>query len=636
MNKKIDIGFYSELKEDVVTPPEEDQIPADDPPATTPLEFNQDVKSANASFTNTSFKQNIQDIIDQSQVEINHPTWDSIHIPVPDAIPNISIQTLSATLESVGFPPFPSNLFTSNKKSHSDQQKLVQALYWALENVLQEYRLKVHLSKHLQLKLKQLGDETKSLAAHVDDMQEQNNNDKAEHMETIKLLERKVKSLTSQLQEAEDAKSQTLKNLYAANEEAMKWKSKYNKVSEDLYREKERVAELVSKIAEDEEDKRLSMERAKEIAQTVVNQGSNNNRKKNSAAWKDIVDVVSFYEEKLRYSRGVAPNEDAKDTLAFGTQTDYRRSVNRPDSSPERTRIALLEEIKELREQLETTVSAFEEAQSEKELLKLKLLALKPGKEALKYGEVLTTRERIQRDKYNHKFKQYKIDELSSDESRIVLRKICESLNISAIGNIIESLQDVALTVRLVPKMQNFIRAVDEAVWSTDPEQDAFQSKGVSRERQLRKVEETVSRLISWRKLIDSDLVVLKQFQETVSRLAKEPEDVELSPSSLRSGPLRNIIMNLKQRINDKSPELVAFDEPANDYKGVLDIIRNMLQLEKDDDLFLKLDELKNAAFEYYEWVRKYSEWLDEHGATKTEDVFEDIYGLLLKQNDLA
>jgi hypothetical protein len=184
--------------------------------------------------------------------------------------------------------------------------------------------------------------------------------------------------------------------------------------------------------------------------------------------------------------------------------------------------------------------------------------------------------------------------------------------------------------------MQNFIRAVDEAVWSTDSEQDAFQSKGVSRERQLRKVEETVSRLISWRKLIDSDLVVLKQFQENVSRLAKEPEDVELSPSSLRSGPLRNIIVNLKQRINDKSPELVAFDEPANDYKGVLDIIRNMLQLEKDDDLLLKLDELKNAAFEYYEWVRKYSEWLDEHGATKTEDVFEDIYGLLLKQNDLA
>ncbi|KAJ3368817.1 hypothetical protein GGF31_006104 [Allomyces arbusculus] len=76
-----------------------------------------------------------------------------------------------------------------------------------------------------------------------------------------------------------------------------------------------------------------------------------------------------------------------------------------------------------------------------------------------------STRDRIRRDKLHFQLKLYEIDAMSAEQCRDVLKDVCIRLHVKDVHTVVDALEEVAKVVHMVPKMQQYIRQVDELVW---------------------------------------------------------------------------------------------------------------------------------------------------------------------------
>ncbi|KNE60278.1 hypothetical protein AMAG_05688 [Allomyces macrogynus ATCC 38327] len=76
-----------------------------------------------------------------------------------------------------------------------------------------------------------------------------------------------------------------------------------------------------------------------------------------------------------------------------------------------------------------------------------------------------STRDRIRRDKLHFQLKLYEIDAMPAEQCRDVLKDVCIRLHVKGVHAVVNALEEVAKVVHMVPKMQQYIRQVDELVW---------------------------------------------------------------------------------------------------------------------------------------------------------------------------
>ncbi|KAJ3362013.1 hypothetical protein GGF32_006755 [Allomyces javanicus] len=91
-----------------------------------------------------------------------------------------------------------------------------------------------------------------------------------------------------------------------------------------------------------------------------------------------------------------------------------------------------------------------------------------------------STRDRIRRDKLHFQLKLYEIDAMPAEQCRDVLKDVCIRLHVKDVHTVVDALEEVAKVVHMVPKMQQYIRQVDELVWRrplVDPADKALNRK---------------------------------------------------------------------------------------------------------------------------------------------------------------
>jgi hypothetical protein len=66
------------------------------------------------------------------------------------------------------------------------------------------------------------------------------------------------------------------------------------------------------------------------------------------------------------------------------------------------------------------------------------------------------------------------VDSLSRDQCHKIIKEICTKLQIASIDKLIRSLESIAVSLRTIPKMQQFIQTVDHLIWAGDKDEFLF------------------------------------------------------------------------------------------------------------------------------------------------------------------
>ncbi|KAI9207494.1 uncharacterized protein BJ171DRAFT_565815 [Polychytrium aggregatum] len=138
----------------------------------------------------------------------------------------------------------------------------------------------------------------------------------------------------------------------------------------------------------------------------------------------------------------------------------------------------LAAQVDSLQTQLATMTLAYNQSQEELELLKLKQLESKMpswqrqavSSQGKSSGADLRkmTRELIMKDKQSYRLKLFKIDSMTLQECRELLKQICVKLEVSDADELMPGIDKIEATIRLLPQMQQFVREIDSIVWSPE------------------------------------------------------------------------------------------------------------------------------------------------------------------------
>jgi hypothetical protein len=110
-----------------------------------------------------------------------------------------------------------------------------------------------------------------------------------------------------------------------------------------------------------------------------------------------------------------------------------------------------------LQTQLDVTQTAYRQAQSEVELLKLQLISSRRSdwlNDISRTTGAATTRDLIRRDKKLFKMKMYKVDVLDVGQARELVKDVCARLNIPSLDEVDSGLDKIEAVVRLIPQME--------------------------------------------------------------------------------------------------------------------------------------------------------------------------------------
>ena len=144
----------------------------------------------------------------------------------------------------------------------------------------------------------------------------------------------------------------------------------------------------------------------------------------------------------------------------------------------------LVEEVENLRIELESRPSARQWADKQRELVdaenKLHDLVMMRGEaaELAAWRKHLSTSDRIKVDKRNHELGLWLLDSLPKAVTKEVLQTVCRELDVSDISDIQPSLAKLKAVVKAVPRMERFISHVCEYLFERDRQIRELGGKG--------------------------------------------------------------------------------------------------------------------------------------------------------------
>ncbi|RUS13487.1 hypothetical protein BC937DRAFT_95245 [Endogone sp. FLAS-F59071] len=204
--------------------------------------------------------------------------------------------------------------------------------------------------------------------------------------------------------------------------------------------------------------------------------------------------------------------------LRRAMEAHYEGMMRSMDEKYQEAQAGLEERVKTLEARLRVTTAALEDAQQQNDLLKLRVIAQRKEGASSKVTSAAEsyrsgpTRELIQKDKIEHRYQLWKVNEMDSAELAAIIKQVILKLGVDDPSHVVPVLADVIRVVRLLPQMQRFIERVDRVVWAGTPSLvDDGGDAGSDREaewseafRPPRKLIHTIAKLERWREVVEA------------------------------------------------------------------------------------------------------------------------------------
>ncbi|ORZ35031.1 hypothetical protein BCR44DRAFT_1434958 [Catenaria anguillulae PL171] len=457
-----------------------------------------------------------------------------------------SLKVLSDFLASHGQPPLPPNVVNSPMP-----EGLQVALDYAVSQLASEYHRRGDVIQQLMRQM-----------SKSDTLQDTVSG--AKHGESADQLHNRLNQVTSQYRRAHkdtlptptDAAANAATNAHIRLEQ-VKAEAMHKEAEASLLRQ-----ELLALTKKQEQQQK----RAQSTFSMVQSQYK---RPGHGALDKVTAEVMDVYESRLE---GMQREMDALRKIVRRQQAgggagddDEERLVTPPplrDAQPPadqflRLKHTLEQQILLLQKRLEQQTQATAKAEEERDLLKLQMINFNkppvPSSASAAVGAkgrsvssashggepqtgdadiraharkvpIGTTRDLIRRDKLHFKLKLHLIDEMPAEGVRDLLKDVCIRLHLDDLHRVVPALEECAKVVHMVPKMQAYIRQVDEVVWrakpvgaTTDGQTRKTAPLSVSSAEGLHKTKDTLKVLHQW----SGELDVLRHVREVLYKLAK-------------------------------------------------------------------------------------------------------------------
>lgn len=577
------------------------------------------------------FQQSLTDIALQLDELKKEPAISTTH---QTAMSKRLLESMSRQLEESGFAPLPIHLLTDDAEGQ-DLVGIAQTLFWSLQTVIKDYGYKGSLIEHLTDQVQSLLDTASTLGENYQILEAEHNNAKNKHTDRLAATNKHMAELQDTLTTAH-AHEYSLEREYENGLlENKQLRARIKRIETLLTETQSQYQQMEERVVEMAEQDLRKNRRAENISKRALSGETRH------VIAKDIRDVVATYEDRisalnshivqLQEEKMLREEDDARKASEHTHQHHHKEQEHiyhhshehiakdhhheehehhTKDQSHNMSHV-LLDEVKELRDELTTVTQAFEEVQEEKYVLKLKLMALQCGTQTLNetsQRKNLDTKTLIRRDKEYYKLKLFKIDDMEESACRETIKKICVKLKIRNIDALVNALDDIAEAIRIIPQMQKFVFAVDSMVWSPPKVLEEFlqldmNSSGTKALRPVRKLHETMVVIGKWRNIMDCEIKILRSFREQVCQLLKTPNVSDKSASDIAI--LNRCVSEIKRLINSENDNEFRTSTARSQDRKTLQHFSDLFAVSEREDVLPKMNSLYTFVTECNHWLSK-------------------------------
>lgn len=391
------------------------------------------------------------------------------------------------------------------------------------------------------------------------------------------------------------------------------------------------ISKIKSRLSSEEKVVLTNHEQVKNILAYVRENG-------NETMQENMKALIKFYEAKI--NRMDSASKYKSSVSDFVSDNSVRANHSGSEDGDE-----IIEEIETLRNEIEHLSSALQDAEEEKEIMRLKLLGNMPGSVAAKdrlLDRKVRTSQLINRDKLLKSVLdlQY-FDNMPKEECISVIKEICAITKVDDISQLLESIESMCQSMNRIPKMEKYINSIDKAVWS--PPSKVYELLQIQSDDDLNhqyrphKPSETLESLIRWKIEYTDQQKRIKAFKCRVSKILGAHVEFESLETVLDR--ISDFLSEYIEKESDQENAL-AFDD-----KTLIQFFRKLFKLGPKESISQKMKDVYKALAQMNKWQAKFRGTLstyqlmtlakdirpEEIISAGGDEIFSKVYDLLEK-----